>query len=185
MPGGGTLLTVKCPIPGTHRETNARRGCSRLELTRTLNRLPLPTTILESTGTKKKRHIARFFHMCRYQKYYFTLVLFAQVSQVRITWHLTSIKGQVARAGFLFILATSAVNSCAARVRLVCSHTAKVLPKSKTSKAPLSSFVELWSCAILAKPGQNLLNKHPAIVKMISAVESMFMLGLTPKSFFI
>ena len=95
------------------------------------------------------------------------------------------IKGQVARAGFLFILATSAVNSCAARVRLVCSHTAKVLPKSKTSKAPLSSFVELWSCAILAKPGQNLLNKHPAIVKMISAVESMFMLGLTPKSFFI
>ena len=94
-------------------------------------------------------------------------------------------KGQVARAGFLFILATSAVNSCAARVRLVCSHTAKVLPKSKTSKAPLSSFVELWSCAILAKPGQNLLNKHPAIVKMISAVESMFMLGLTPKSFFI
>ena len=23
-PGDGTLLTVKCPAPGTHRETNAR-----------------------------------------------------------------------------------------------------------------------------------------------------------------
>ena len=23
-PGGGTLLTVKCPSPATHRETNAR-----------------------------------------------------------------------------------------------------------------------------------------------------------------
>ena len=23
-PGAGTLLTVKCPVPGTHRETNAR-----------------------------------------------------------------------------------------------------------------------------------------------------------------
>ena len=37
--GAGTLLTVKCPFPGTHRETNARGfargGCSRLELTRT------------------------------------------------------------------------------------------------------------------------------------------------------
>ena len=42
MPGGvGTLLTTKCPAPGTHRATNARGlpgggGCSRLELTRTL-----------------------------------------------------------------------------------------------------------------------------------------------------
>ena len=39
-PGVGTLLTVKCPAPGTHRETNARGlpgggGCSRLELSRT------------------------------------------------------------------------------------------------------------------------------------------------------
>ena len=25
-PGVGTLLTVKCPAPGTHRETNARGG---------------------------------------------------------------------------------------------------------------------------------------------------------------
>ena len=38
--GAGTLLTVKCPSPGTHRETNARGlpgggGCLRLELTRT------------------------------------------------------------------------------------------------------------------------------------------------------
>ena len=37
--GVGTLLTVKCPAPRTHRETNAQGlpgGCSRLELTHTL-----------------------------------------------------------------------------------------------------------------------------------------------------
>ena len=38
--GAGTLLTAKCPAPGTDRATNfrvlPRGGCSRLELTRTL-----------------------------------------------------------------------------------------------------------------------------------------------------
>ena len=37
--GAGTLLTIKCPAPRTHREANARGlpggGCSWLELTRT------------------------------------------------------------------------------------------------------------------------------------------------------